>query len=310
MVVRENHLARVQLHMVDWVRQTSELPALSGRLARRDEQVAPLPALDAADEDLVRRLDETGVASRRVDMDGAAHDEIATAVRWLSTHDTTRSVSYLPNAPESLYRWGLDEQNLDIAERHIQRPVRYVGLEVKVERAREPHPSQQARHWHLDAEDRRMLKIIVYLNDVDSGCGPFQHLSLPTSEDTRRRLRCRPGITFLDDEAIAGVAPRSDWHHVTGTAGTAVYADTGRLVHRLMRPTDRDRYSVTFVYTSDRPYVLYSRFMPPRSFVEAMAAESTPRQRRALPEPSWQRNRKVKSASTPSSRQASNRSAS
>ncbi len=80
-------------------------------------------------------------------------------------------------------------------------------------------------------------------------------------EATRRAgaSRCRPGITFLDDDAIAGVAPRSEWHHVTGTAGTTVYADTGRLVHRLMRPTDRDRYSVTFVYTSDQPYVVYSR---------------------------------------------------
>lgn len=294
--------------MVDWVRQTSELRMLRDVLAR--ENAHPLPALTSADEDLADRLDATGVASRRVHMNGAAHQEIAAAIQWLSTHDTTRSVSYLPNAPESLYRWGLDEQNLDIAERYIRRPVRYVGLEVKVERAGEPHSSQQARHWHLDAEDHRMLKIIVYLNDVGSGRGPFQYLSLPTSEAARRRLRCRPGITFLDDETIAGVAPRSDWHHVTGRAGTAVYADTGRLVHRLMRPTDGDRYSVTFVYTSDRPYVVYSRFVPPRSFVDEVAAVSTPRQRRALPEPGWQRGRNLSGATTPLSRQAFNRSAS
>jgi hypothetical protein len=313
-VVRENHLARVQLRMVDWIRRAAELPVLRSRVARRDEQRISLPVLDAADENLVQRLDATGVASRRVSMDGAAHAEIAGAIRWLKTHDTDRSVSYLPwdlpNALESLYRWGLDERNLDIAERHIRLPVRYVGLEVKVERAREHHPSQHARHWHLDAEDRRMLKIIVYLNDVDSGCGPFQHLSLSASDATRRRLRCRPGITFLDDDAIVDVAPRSEWHHVTGTAGTAVYADTGRLVHRLMRPTDRDRYSVTFVYTSDQPYVVYSRFMPPRSFVDAVAAVSTPRQRRALPEPAWQRDQPVTGAEPAPRGQAFNRSAS
>lgn len=292
--------------MVDWVRQGAELVAPRSPGARKADHPASLPTLETADEDLVKQLDATGIASRRVQMDGAARAEIAGAVRWLQAHDPTRSVSYLPDTPESLYRWGLGERNLDIAERHIQRPVRYVGLEVKVERAREPHPSQQARHWHLDAEDRRMLKIIVYLNDVDSGGGPFQHLSLPTSEVTRRRLRCRPGISFLDDEAIAGVAPRTDWHHVTGAAGTAVYADTGRLVHRLMSPTDRERYSVTFLYTSDRPYVVYSRFMPPRPFLDAVAAVSTPRQRRALPAPEW-----LRATMTPApTRQASNSSAS
>jgi hypothetical protein len=294
--------------MVDWVRQASEFPALRSRVGRTAEH--PAPALDAAEIDLADRLDAVGVASRHVQMDAAAQDEIAGAVQWLRTHDTTRSVSYLPHAPEALYRWGLDEQNLDIAERHIQRPVRYVGLEVKVERAREPHPGQQARHWHLDAEDRRMLKVIVYLNDVDTGCGPFQHLSLRASEAARRRLRFRPGITFLDDEAIADFAPRTDWQHVTGTAGTAVYADTGRLVHRVMRPTDRDRYSVTFVYTSDRPYVVYSRFIPPRSLLEAVAAISTPRQRRALPEPGWQRAKTVTGRSPAPRRQPFNRSAS
>lgn len=300
--------------MVDWIRQTAEFRTPEDHPARTDERLASLPVPNADDEALVNRLDVTGIASRRVHMEVAAHREIAAAVRWLATDDPARSVSYLPwdmaNAPEALYRWGLEERNLDIAERHIKRPVRYVGLEVKVERAREPHPSQQARHWHLDAEDRRMLKIIVYLNDVDSGSGPFEHLSLAASEATRRRLRCRPGITFLDDDAIAGIAPRSDWQHVTGAAGTAVYADTGRLVHRLMRPTGGDRYSVTFVYTSDRPYVVYSRFMPPRSLVDAVAADATPRQRRALPEATWQRDGTTIRASRTSSHLAFNRSAS
>ncbi len=51
----------------------------------------------------MQRLDATGVASRRVSMDGAAHAEIAGAIRWLKTHDTNRSVSYLPwDLPDAL----------------------------------------------------------------------------------------------------------------------------------------------------------------------------------------------------------------
>jgi hypothetical protein len=29
------------------------------------------------------------------------------------------------------------------------------------------------RQWHRDTEDRRILKISVYLSDVEDGCGPL-----------------------------------------------------------------------------------------------------------------------------------------
>jgi hypothetical protein len=252
-----------------------------------------LPTLTAKDQAWVHRLDTEGVASRHVHMDAAVNIDVARAVQWLKDNRVAEPVTYLPldqpNLLGSLYRWGLDQNNLDIAEGHIRLPVRYIGLEVKVERASVTPARQQVRYWHLDAEDRRMLKIIIYLNDVDFGNGPFEYLPLALSELGRRRLRCRPGITFLTDEAIAAVVPPRGWHQVMGPARTAVYADTGRLIHRLKGPTDRDRYSATFVYTSDRPYSVFSRFMPPRTFVDAVAETLTPRQLRALPEPGWQR---------------------
>jgi hypothetical protein len=298
LVLQDTSIAGMQLRMIDVVRRAEELPVLRNLRAGNYESRAArhrafLPTLTAKDEAWVRRLDAEGVASRRVHMGGEVNRDIARAVGWLRDNRTSEPVTYLPldqpNLLGSLYRWGFDQNNLDIAERHIRLPVRYVGMEVKVERASAPPARQQVRYWHLDAEDRRMLKIIVYLNDVDSGNGPFEYLSPPLSELARRRLRCRPGVTFLADEAIAAVAPAPCWHQVTGPARTAVYADTGRLIHRLKAPTDRDRYSATFVYTSDKPYSVFSRFMPPRTFVDAVAETLTPRQRRALPEPSWQR---------------------
>lgn len=298
-VLRDGRTSGALLRMTDLARRAVELPVLGEIGVRRhDSRIAhhrrSLPTLSTPDEALLDLLDRTGAASRAVQLNGAAQDEITRAVQWLENTPTTRPVSYLPldqpNALDALYRWGLDETNLDIAERHIRLPVRYVGLEVKVERPRPAQFRRQARQWHLDAEDRRMLKIIVYLNDVHAGNGPFEYLPAPASEMARRRLRCRPGITFLPDSAIANVVPASDWLQVTGAAGTAVYADTGRLLHRLKGPTAGDRYSATFVYTSDRPYTLFSRFMPPRTLVDAVAETLTPRQRRALPDRRWQRS--------------------
>lgn len=299
-VLHDKLFAGMQLRMVDLARRVAELPLLSNVYAGNDEirtaqHRASLPPLTADDEDWVHRLDVAGVVSRQVHMDAAVNLDIVRAVRWLQDNHVPEPVTYLPldrpNLFGALYRWGLEERNLDIAERHIRLPVRYIGLEVKVERASAASARRQVRHWHLDAEDRRMLKIIVYLNDVGPGNGPFEYLPLSLSESARRRLRCRPGITFLADEDISAVAPPPSWHQVTGPARTAVYADTGRLIHRLKGPTDRDRYSATFVYTSDRPYSVFSRFIPSRTFVDGVAETLTPRQRRALPEPRWQRPR-------------------
>lgn len=289
--------AGLQLRMADMVRRAAELPVLrnicAGSYERRTARHrASLPALTVGDEAWVHRLDTEGVASRQVHMSAAVNLDITRAIRWLKDKRVAEPVTYFPldqpNLLASLYRWGLDQNNLDIAERHIRLPVRYIGLEVKVERASRASVRQQVRYWHLDAEDRRMLKIIVYLNDVDAGNGPFEYLPPSLSELVRRRLRCRPGITFLADDAIAAVVAPPDWHQVTGPARTAVYADTGRLIHRLKGPTDRDRYSATFVYTSDQPYSVFSRFMPPRPFVDEIAETLTPRQLRALPDPGWQ----------------------
>ncbi|MGW0163352.1 hypothetical protein ACWDUN_28925 [Mycobacterium sp. NPDC003323] len=314
-VLRDNRTSGMRLRMVDLVRRIGELPVCARhreRCAARHD--AALPALRDREEQLVDRLNVEGVASRQVRMNCAARHEIARAIEELKTAATDQPVAHLPldrpDTVESLYRWGLAEANLDIAERLIGQPVRYLGLEVKVERVRTAQGMQQARQWHLDAEDHRMLKIIIYLNDVDCGTGPFQYLPVAASATARRALRCRPGITFLTDDAVAAVSPRMGWRQATGTAGTAVYADTGRVIHRLKAPTRQDRYSVTFVYTSDRPYAVFTRFMPPRALIEAVAATSTPRQRRALPDRDWLRFQQPGTATSPSDHLALSESAS
>lgn len=296
LVMRDTPAAGLQLRLADGLRRAAEVPLMrnlwaGGYERRMTCHSASLPALTAGDQAWVDRLDAEGVACREVQMSAAVNLEITHAIRWLKDNRVSEPVTYFPldqpNVLASLYRWGLDQHNLDIAEAHIRLPVRYIGLEVKAERANGEAAGQQVRYWHLDAEDRRMLKIIVYLNDVDAGTGPFEYLPPPLSELARRTLRCRPGITFLADESISAVVAQTDWRQVTGPARTAVYADTGCLIHRMKSPTDRDRYSATFVYTSDRPFSVFSRFMPTRTFVDEIAETLTPRQRRALPDPGW-----------------------
>jgi hypothetical protein len=253
---------------------------------RRARHSSVLPTLNAADEAVAAQLRSGHLAARRIRFD--THTEAAArwAVDWLRTHNPTDTVGYLPLTllaeDPALFLWGLAEQNLDIAERHIGLPVRYLGLEVRAERARPTGSRHPVRHWHFDVEDRRMLKVIVYLTDVDEHTGPFEFLPQPASDLARQTLRVRPGLTFLPDAAVSATVPASQWHRVTGPAGTAVYADTARLLHRIKAPTGGDRYSATFVYTSDRPRHTLSRFMPPRHIVQSVLPGLTARQLRAL----------------------------
>ncbi len=245
-----------------------------------------LPVLRPADAEIAGALASHGIASRRIHLGADAGAAAERAVDWLRHHSPVDTVGYLPHSvlagDPALFLWGLAETNLDIAERHIGLPVRYHGLEVRAERTTPAVSRHLVRDWHFDVEDRRMLKIVVYLSDVDESTGPFEFLPSAASDLARATLRVRPGLTFLPDADVSAAVPSSAWEPITGPAGTAVYADTARLLHRVKAPTGGDRYSATFVYTSDRPRHTLSRFMPPRHIVQSLLGDLTPRQRRAL----------------------------
>jgi hypothetical protein len=181
------------------------------------------------------------------------------------------------------YEWGLAEENLDLAERYIGLPVYFLGMAVRAERADGP-PDYHTRRWHKDIDDHRMLKIIIYLNDVGEGCGSFEYLSRDASNRATRSFRYSAG--HLSDDEMARVVPRSDWVHVTGPRLTAIFVDPKRLFHRVQPPTKADRYSLTLTYMSTTP-LFYQTFPDTRLSPAALARLSnqlTPRQRRAVME--------------------------
>jgi len=64
-----------------------------------------------------------------------------------------------------------------------------------------------ARQWHLDVEDR-MLKIIIYLNDVNLHGGPFEYIPKYSSSLLSQSLNYSSGL--LSDEVMKTVVPISD----------------------------------------------------------------------------------------------------
>jgi hypothetical protein len=152
-------------------------------------------------------------------------------------------------AESCVWQWGLREDLLDLAEAYLGLPARYYCADLRRERA--TGRAVGVRQWHRDVEDHRMFKILVWLNDVDGDGGPFEYVSRTHTPELARRFRYVSG--FVGDEDMALSVPREEWRQATGPAGTAVLADTRALFHRAKPPVARDRWSVTFSFTSRTP---------------------------------------------------------
>lgn len=180
-------------------------------------------------------------------------------------------------ADPALYKWGLTDDNLDLAEHYIGLPVHYLGVGVRRERA--DGVVDSVRQWHKDIEDRRMLKIIVYLSDVSDGCGPFEYINRNASNHAARILNYSSG--FLSDAAMARAVPPAGWIQATGPRLSAIFVDTTRVFHRAQAPTKADRYSMTFSYSSKTPFQTFPDTMLSPAALARLGNELTPRQCRA-----------------------------
>lgn len=227
-----------------------------------DEYRARLPALDDRQRRLVRAVEDEGIVSGRWEefglpgvenlepvLSGLA-DVLASRPAGSAGADSTVRLSRDEMLEDPrLFQWGLQDEVLDVVENYLGVPTWYYGPLVHRELADSRVIS--TRQWHRDIEDRRVLKLLVWLNDVDEDGGPFTYVPLALSKAAAKPLHYVGG--FVDDERFAAVVPRSQWRQATGPRWSAVMPDTAQIFHRAQAPVARDRYSVTFTWTSTTP---------------------------------------------------------
>jgi hypothetical protein len=100
-------------------------------------------------------------------------------------------------------------------------------------------------------EDYRILKVIIYLREVKETNGPFQYLYIEDTNMVRQTLNYTYG--YLDRKQVEKAVPIENWKSCLGRAGTVVIVDTARLLHRGKTPTNEDRYTFFYDYTSRTP---------------------------------------------------------
>ena len=261
------------------------------RLARHE---ANLPDLQDDDRRLVDQLSLHAISHPSLDaLAGSStsrlQDGLLRLTELLEQKPTDSASTVRPSAEElmcesGVWRWGLDHRLLDIAENYLGLPAWYYGMDVRREVA-DGRPVG-VRQWHLDNEDRRILKILIWLNDVDDEGGPLARLTLDDSRLSSARLRYVSG--FVPDKKLRAVVDEARWFTCPGPRWHVNLIDTARLMHRATPPRSRDRYSVTFTWTSRHPASFHDVPGAGARNVHAALAGLDDRQRAALP-PQWSR---------------------
>ncbi|WP_395334450.1 hypothetical protein WBP06_23420 [Novosphingobium sp. BL-8H] len=254
-----------------------------------------LPGLAQGDAAIVEALDTNGICVTSLDrlalpgadallaQAGALAEAFVEEARALARGG--RDFIIVPPADiarhPDIYLWGLQDRLLDIAEAYIGLPVAYDGVAINYTVA--DGRAISTRKWHRDWEDRRVLKVAVYLHDVDAEGGPFEQIS---RHDTLQSDRGGFNYDLADDaelERILGRSPEKDVVSCTGPRGTVVFCDTARFFHRGKPATARDRAALFYSFFANPPRHPFfcERTGLSRAQIAGLASDLTGRQRAA-----------------------------
>jgi hypothetical protein len=154
-------------------------------------------------------------------------------------------------ADQAIFHWGLNDPLLDIVEAYLKLPAAYDGVQFSYTVGGNTNVSTE--RWHRDWECRSVIKVAVYCNDIGADNGPFQLVSRDHSQ--RRDVK---GYQYhlMDDDGLVATLGNDVMRDVVtcpGSAGTVVFADTGRYFHRGQAPRKDDRKILFYSYFARPP---------------------------------------------------------
>jgi hypothetical protein len=257
-----------------------------------DEHAQFLPQLDNQGKSIVKTLQSEGTCVIPIEKLGFS----TTDIMMRTTSDLVERLKQRvvdPNSnsceigcsPEDLREfpeillWALEPRLLDIIENYIGLPILYQYFAIRRSLADAQYSG--IRRWHTDMEDRRTIKIIIYLNDVVAGGGPFNYIPRKITAEAIKKLNYY-NFDYISDEVMAAVVPESSWVGCLEKAGSVIITDTSSVFHRAQPPIQNERFSISFCYTSTTPNVTWkSRKMSSEQW-EYIARHTTQRQKDCL----------------------------
>jgi hypothetical protein len=156
----------------------------------------------------------------------------------------TRRIPYelIAKTHPVIFRWGLHERLLNLAENYIGLTPALIGADIRRDLS---GPDIGSRRWHRDGEDRRELKVIVYASDVTDSSVSFELIP---------RSKVGKGTALYDDVEMARLVSRKNWRRCLGPRGTVLFCATSDIYHRGYAPDGAaPRTALFYTYTSRRP---------------------------------------------------------
>jgi hypothetical protein len=256
------------------------------QLAKRHR--ADLPSLPAAARPILSDVETEGVhIASAGSLNLPFTDEIIQSATSLLP-GLTQSPATLPggfrvfadhaclNTFPRLFLWGLNDTVLDLVENYLGVPVGYHSVDVI--RSINNGLSHGPRMWHIDGEDHRTFRIIIYLNDVDRDSGPFEYIPRPISDAARRALKYSQ--EYVPESIMSNFVDVDHWKACTGQRGTVIFADPANVFHRGKVPKNQERFAIFYSYHSAKP--MYPCYLPPGfspEFLASMEGQLSERQR-------------------------------
>ena len=148
-----------------------------------------------------------------------------------------------------LFHWGLNENILDFMENLIGLPVAYHGVVVRKELINEDIVG--SRRWHIDSEDRNIIRVLIYMTDVlDEAGGPFEYIPMDISPSYRHFKH--EDSSNITDQRMSEFVDSSKWEQVLGPEGTVIIGRVAKMFHRGHLPL-KPRQVASYYYTSRQP---------------------------------------------------------
>jgi len=262
LIKRKTKLANLKIKRI--VRENFNLSPIRNYKAERAKHHKSLPQLSPQDQEIVATLKREGVyITSLAELKLNRSKRLVKQLTLLQPHLYTLSnaSNWRVRIPSSrkfshaeILLWGLGERLLNIVENYIELPLLFTGVDLRRDNA--DATLTDARHWHLE-----------------SG-GPFEYISRFLTEQLVKDLNYKSG--FISEEEIAKVISEQCWQTCIAKAGNVVITDPCSIFHRA-KPAQRNRYSITFGYTSRTPKIMLGQKLPSQE-LQSIIADLSPRQ--------------------------------
>jgi len=218
----------------------------------QDEGTFGLPGFIARETllDIGRRVDALIAAGRCVaPLKDRSHKLIGADIRNLTPRDRASSIGLedpLVSVPE-LVPLAFDSRLLGMATAYFQTVpmLSYVKVRKSFANAIPPSPTQ---HFHVDIGTYRIFKVLMYLNDVEPGGGPFCYVK----GSHRQKFDGWESKRYSEEEVAAKYGSDRIVHYYARAGDAMVVESTG--FHCGEKPHARDRAILILNYTVHPEY--------------------------------------------------------